>query len=451
MRRTLLTVLSCTCLVIAGTVRAEDDARAIISRAIAAQGNLRQLAHVGLAVQVKGIVYSSTQEATPFTGDLWSEPPHRVKFTLTVEVGLGRAIIAQGVDGENGWSNVDGRVEKLAGGEFAEMQRSLYVDRVVGLVALLEEKNFTLSVLGESKVQDRPVLGIKVASTGRPDVKLYFDRENRLLVKYEYRDHDLTSRMEVLHESLCSDYQEPDLGAVDEQTLKAVHASVEGPALVEWLRKQTPAAVEADHVKELIRRLGDDGYAVREKAVADLVALGGAAAPFLREAERDQDAEIARRAQECLRRIGDHDVSAQTAAVIRLLGLHRPDGTSTVLLDFLTRTRDEKLAAEARAALTAVALQDGPPDKALLAALEDKDARRKAAATAALGRDGGAYTRAPGRRLYLTGVKLPAKVISYADGKKVLERETIRVEFFNGFDAGVFARPKDGNWIKRAF
>src|SRR5260370_18534323 len=65
---------------------------------------------------------------------------------------------------------------------------------------------------------------------------------------------------------------------------------------------------KAEHAKEvdsqkcapLIRRLGDESFAVREKASQDLVALGEAAVPSLEKAQKSSDLEVARRAERCL-------------------------------------------------------------------------------------------------------------------------------------------------------
>src|SRR5262249_46855062 len=158
----------------------------------------------------------------------------------------------------------------------ASMERSLYVDRVTSLVPLLKDKSFTLKALGESKVEDRPALGVQVSSTGHPDVSLYFDRDNGLLVKYAYPDRDPATNKDALHEIYFSDFREPDLSAPDEQALKNAGLAVTGPALLEFLKHQTPGA-DRDRIKALIRQLGDDSFEVRQKASDDLVALGSAA------------------------------------------------------------------------------------------------------------------------------------------------------------------------------
>ena len=49
----------------------------------------------------------------------------------------------------------------------------------------------------------------------------------------------------------------------------------------------------AKRIDGLIRQLGDPAYAVRERALADLVACGLSAVGPLRQAQRDPDVEIA--------------------------------------------------------------------------------------------------------------------------------------------------------------
>ena len=88
-----------------------------------------------------------------------------------------------------------------------------------------------------------------------------------------------------------------------------------------------------------------------------------------------------------------------------------------------------------------VALRDGKPDPVLVKALDDKDPKRRAAAAAALGKDGGAYEKKPGRRILLTGFKRPSKVVYYRDGKKSMDLEEIDVRFYNKLDDKLFAKP----------
>ena len=65
-----------------------------------------------------------------------------------------------------------------------------------------------LSPLGESKVNDRPVVGVKVAHKDHKDVKLFFDKANYLLLKVEMRVKDQENDKEVTEEMIFSDYKD---------------------------------------------------------------------------------------------------------------------------------------------------------------------------------------------------------------------------------------------------
>src|SRR5256712_9007774 len=105
--------------------------------------------------------------------------------------------------------------------------------------------------------------------------------------------------------SLHGGAAEPDAAAADEQLLKSVRVGTDGPALLEFFRKRSLTDEGRKKIQDLIRKLGDDSFQVREKASADLVALGTVAVPFLREALKDKsDLEVVRRTEACLEQIG---------------------------------------------------------------------------------------------------------------------------------------------------
>jgi HEAT repeat protein len=67
-------------------------------------------------------------------------------------------------------------------------------------------------------------------------------------------------------------------------------AAADGTAVVEELKKHTPSDDDREKIVGLIAKLGDKDAAARDKAVADLAAMGGVAAPFLRQVTQDRDA-----------------------------------------------------------------------------------------------------------------------------------------------------------------
>src|SRR5437762_1795744 len=62
--------------------------------------------------------------------------------------------------------------------------------------------------------------------------------------------------------------------AADEATLKAARLGSDGPALLAYFRQRTVGEANRARIVALIRQLGDPSFAVREKASAELEAVG---------------------------------------------------------------------------------------------------------------------------------------------------------------------------------
>jgi HEAT repeat protein len=184
--------------------------------------------------------------------------------------------------------------------------------------------------------------------------------------------------------------------ASDQQVLRQANIEIEDGALMEYFRKRTLFEADQPKVKELVRKLGDDVFVVRNKATNDLIALGPTALPLLREALTDADTEIARRAASCLEAIEKQLNSAASSAAARMLARRKAAATQ-VLLGFLPFAEDESVADDVRAALTALAVRDGKPDPVLLEGTGDKLTVKRAAAVEALLR-GKAIAPAEGRK-----------------------------------------------------
>jgi hypothetical protein len=478
-----------------GLAWSDDEPRAVIDRAMSAMGGEAKLAQVqAVQTKIKGTLHAAG--GFPFTADTYSQAPDQFKHAMLYDRGGNLSTQIQVYSGDNVWIRVNDRLMDLDADLSAALKKGRYAESLTTL-AVLKEKRFELKAAGEEQVNGRAATAIKVTASGRPEVTLYFDKASGLLVKTAHRQLDPSSRREVLQESFYGDSKEPDAVGADEQVLKAAGLGVDGPALLAYLRKQSQNGPDGDRLKELVRQLGDKSAAVRSKAAADLVARGAAALPVLRQACQDADPEIARQAKLCLqeiipsliRRLGHDDYTvrerasadivslgsavvadlkaalenpdpeiayrasrclelidrgpraAATESVLWLVAVRKPEGAAEALLAYLPFAATEKLADQATATLAAVAVRDGKPDKALLQALEDRDPIRKAAALAALGRDGGAFARRAEHRLHLEGVKRPMKVVVTRDGNKFAEWEVLDVRYFNRFDPGVFAKP----------
>lgn len=433
---------------------AAGDARAIIERAIQAQGGRDKLASVGgVALKVKGLLFEPAPDSH-FTAEFYAQWPDGYKYVFTVEV-QGRPYTETRVlSGKEGWVREEDRsrpddvkTKPMSTQERKESETDAYVGQVIRLVPLLEDRRFQLSALGASSVDGHEADGVQVRSTDRPDVRLDFDQSSGQLVKATYwareaqaDDQGALARFEMLFQG----YRTADPAAADEIVLRSYHVPSDGPALLEYLRRRTLGNVDQEDLAALVRRLGDRSFVARERAAAALVARGRPALPALRQAMRSSDPEVADRAKRCLRQIEttgagiEQGSAAVLAAVVRLLGLRRPEGTARALLAYLPSAPDANVAAEARAALAAVAIRAGKSDPDVERALQDPSPIRRAAAEEALGRS---KHTLPARRLLLEGVKYPSRVVARRNGQKYYEYEVLEIRYFTRFDPHVFARP----------
>lgn len=185
----------------------------------------------------------------------------------------------------------------------------------------------------------------------------------------------------------------------DEKTLQEAGIAADGPALLEFFRRQTLPDRDHERIQTLVKQMGDDSFHVREKAFANLVNLGPAASPLLRQARTHSDIEIVRRAERCLKLIEKSFGSHVCVAAARLLALRKPEGSAETLLAYVPYAEDEAVLDEVRVALTAIGFPGGKPGKPLVDALQDKLAGRRVLAAEVLARGGAAEGRTLARRL----------------------------------------------------
>jgi hypothetical protein len=187
--------------------------------------------------------------------------------------------------------------------------------------------------------------------------------------------------------------------ADDEKFLAGAGVKTDGPALVEFFRARVPADVTPEKLADLVKQLGDDEFEVREKASIELRALGVRALPTLRRAAASSDAEVRRRAEDCIAATVSGATAARTGAAARVLAARKPAGAAAALVRYLPFAEDEMAADEIVGALIAVGAPGGKVDPAVSDALTDREPTRRAAAALLLGRHGSAEQKAAVRKL----------------------------------------------------
>jgi hypothetical protein len=411
-----------------------DKPQEVLARAIQVRGGEKQLAQIkAIELRVRGKIHPGN-DSIPFLAHILTQLPDQYKHVMDYQR-EGEALTQfQVYSGKEVWLKVRGRLEVLNPQLIDALQRGRYAERLTQL-AILKDKKYELAALGESKLEDRDVVGVLVTAEKNTPIKLFFDKKTGLLAKTEHRQLDPQTLEEVTQETYYSAYRIPDTSEADEAVLKKAQINPEGSSLMEWLRS-------TDKIGALIRQLGDDSFEAREKATQALIALGEVAAPFLQQAAKSPDLEVARRAERCLAAIRKEPAQQQREdavwiAVIRTLARKSPPGAVEALLSFLTHASSPEVEREVRFAIGLLARFSGEPDPVLVKALDDKDPRRRQAAAEALSRS----PAAPGSRLRLPEVKYPMHGATFRDGRKFMEWDVLEVVFLNKIDDKEFAKP----------
>ncbi len=185
-------------------------ARAIIERAIESQGGEDQVAKL-----VNGPWHAKVKGKSgllELNGEILHRSLKQDRISTTVGVGPAAVEVVAVTNDKKAWRSIAGFTSEVTGKDLEEMCDGEYRSRRVRfLLPLLREPGFKLSLLPETKVSDRPAVGVRVQSKGHRDVDLYFDKQTGLLVKSESRIA-LSGKRAIVLEQVSSDYR--DFGGV---------------------------------------------------------------------------------------------------------------------------------------------------------------------------------------------------------------------------------------------
>jgi hypothetical protein len=209
MRKLLLA--TCTVALFVGNAvaaPADDEARAIIERAVKAHGGFERLSRVRAdRVRCKGVLIVNDKE-TPFTSETTVQPPSRFRNLFDLQ-GARKAVFVEVLNGDKVSFSIDGQPQKVDDGLATEVRETMQLNRIIRLVPLLTDKAYTLQPLGEVKVEDQPAVGVKATAKGRRDVRLFFNKANGLLIKTEHLMDDDAGKT-VVQEEFYGDFKDDE-------------------------------------------------------------------------------------------------------------------------------------------------------------------------------------------------------------------------------------------------
>jgi hypothetical protein len=204
-----LTAAVCLALGLAGMAGAADEPQAIIAKAIKASGGTDKLnKYQGARAKSKGTLMIQGLKL-PFTEEVVTQLPGKFKEVLDLDVMGNKISLTTVYNGENAWINANGKLQDLDDKVLTELKEAANLLRINHLPNL-KDKKYEVTLVGEVKVNDRPAVGIKVATKGFRDANLYFYKDTGLLAKVERRMVDTMSGQEVTEERIVTEYQDVD-------------------------------------------------------------------------------------------------------------------------------------------------------------------------------------------------------------------------------------------------
>jgi hypothetical protein len=168
-----------------GSVRpvfaADEDAAAILDKAIKAAGGEEKLSKVE-AFQSKGkgkITFGDN------TNDFKSQTTVQGldRYRLDVKNENDEVTFQVVVSGEKGWRKFGENTNEMSADDLSNEKRSIYLSVAPVLPVIMKGKGFKIARAGEEKVGDKPAANLKVTAPDGKDFTISFDKETGLAVK----------------------------------------------------------------------------------------------------------------------------------------------------------------------------------------------------------------------------------------------------------------------------
>jgi hypothetical protein len=188
---------------------AQDEVKAIIDKAVKAHGGAEKV-NKAKCVQTKSKGRIELLGGIDMTQEMSAKFSGKFKEVVEMDINGQKVKVISLFDGSKASITANGQPVDVTDKIMEEFREGAYALKLGRLTNLLTDKSLRLSLLGESKVLDRPAVGVKVASKGHRDLDLYFDKESGLLTKIQTRKNDLQTMQEVDEERIIKEYQDTD-------------------------------------------------------------------------------------------------------------------------------------------------------------------------------------------------------------------------------------------------
>lgn len=208
MRHVTVLLLSAAVLAFAPAVRAADEPKDIIAKAIKAHGGEEKLTKLQAGTSKnKGKLQVPGIGEVEFTSNNAFMLPDKLKEEVELTIGGQKISILTLMSGDTITIEANGMAVPVDDNVKKTLANAKHLAKVARLTTLVKDTGYELSLIGESEVNKAKAVGVKVVMKGQSDVNLYFDAKTNLLVKTESRTIDPMTGNEVNEERMPQDYE----------------------------------------------------------------------------------------------------------------------------------------------------------------------------------------------------------------------------------------------------
>jgi hypothetical protein len=194
--------------VAAGAGQGQDEVRAILDKAIKAQGGEEFLIKYKAGV-IKTKAHVEVAGGLDITQEISYQLPDKFRDEQSFDVNGTAVKIVTVFNGTKAAIEVNGK--KLPDDEklLEAIKDGVNAMQVLNLVPL-KGKDFELTAVGEAQVNGKPAVGIRASKKGQRDMTAYFDKATYLLVKVEQRTVDPMGGQEIDQERIITEFATVD-------------------------------------------------------------------------------------------------------------------------------------------------------------------------------------------------------------------------------------------------
>ena len=179
----------------------------VVAKAVKAKGGAANIEKYKAVTSSFTGTLSLPDMKAKMSGTSKDQAPDKSRLDASVSIDGTDTSIVQIFDGKRGWQGDKDKVQEMNRATADEAREQIYADQLIKLRSL-NSPGVRLTALGESKVDNKPAVGVRASSPGHRDVNLFFDKENGLLLKSESTGKDPMTGKEFKAESFFSDYKD---------------------------------------------------------------------------------------------------------------------------------------------------------------------------------------------------------------------------------------------------